>query len=100
MDKAHKTFMYCSKAEGMLLAGWLCMPVCICREMEMLVWGVSESRISGIPTTLVPVSPYEQLPQLRSAWGKAELMLTSVIHQCRQCPFSLTAVLPMTDFNI
>lgn len=34
--------MYCRKAEGMLLAAWLCMPVCICREMKELVWGVSK----------------------------------------------------------
>lgn len=42
--------MYCSKAEGMLLAAWLCMPVCMCREMEMLVRGVSEEpRTSRTP---------------------------------------------------
>lgn len=72
--------MHYSKAEDMLLVAWLCMPMCICRGMEMLVWGVSgEPHTSRIPPIrdrchLCACVTQEQLPQPCSAWGKAELM--------------------------
>ena len=49
MDKVHKTsmhFMYCSKAEGMLLAAWLSVPICVFREVQMPAWGAHEELCS------------------------------------------------------
>lgn len=55
--------MHYSKAEDMLLAAWLCMPVCICRGMRRLYGESVGSHTpaghlpSGIAATFVPMSP-------------------------------------------
>lgn len=83
------------RTEGMLLAAWLSVLTCIFRGMQMPACGAGEepwsrtvslrcwwppsSLTSGITTTFVTVSSCEQLPQLCSAWGKAELT-----HACLQ----------------
>lgn len=80
----------------MLLAAWLRVLTCICREMQVPAWGAGEepcsrtaslrcwwpsaSLTAGITTTFMSTSPYEQLPRLSSGQGRAHAHLPAEKH--------------------